>query len=279
MRRDVFSRSARRVHLCLVSAVVAATTMLSSDALAQDSIELAPGLAQGYLTRDQLPNSLALLPPPPVEGSAAMAADEAMSAASLALQDTARFDLARADADLNFPAAAGTFACALGVAISEEHTPRLYVLLRRSLTDAGLATYAAKKHYQRPRPFMANEAATCTPAYEKALRGDGSYPSGHTAIGWAWALILTEIAPRRADAILARGWAYGDSRIVCNVHWRQDVAAGRVIGAATVARLHANPEFLSDLNAAKDEVRAAMDRGSPPSRDCSAEAAALSHSR
>ena len=279
MRNGPFSSLSGRVHLCLVSAVLAATTVLSSDALAEDTEELARGLAEGYLARDELPNSLALLPPPPVEGSAAMAADEARSAASLALQDTERFDLARSDADLTFPAAAGIFACALGFAISEERTPRLYLLLRRSLTDAGLATYAAKNHYQRPRPFMANKAATCTPAYEEALRGNGSYPSGHTAIGWAWALILTEIAPSRTDAILARGLAYGDSRIVCNVHWGTDVSAGRVIGAATVARLRADPEFLSDLDAAKDEVRTAMAGGSPPSRDCSAEAAALSDSR
>ncbi len=30
--------------------------------------------------------------------------------------------------------------------------------------------------------------------------------------------------------------------------------AGRVLGAAVVARLHAEPEFLKDLDAAKDEI-------------------------
>ena len=46
---------------------------------------------------------------------------------------------------------------------------------------------------------MVNQMATCTPAEETMLREDGSYPSGHNAIGWAWALILAEIAPERAD--------------------------------------------------------------------------------
>ena len=47
---------------------------------------------------------------------------------------------------------------------------------------------------------------------------DGSCPSGHTDIGWGWALILSEIAPDRTDAILERDRAFGESRVVCNVH-------------------------------------------------------------
>ena len=104
---------------------------------------------------------------------------------------------------------------------------------------------------------------------------DGSYPSGHTAIGWAWALILTEIVPSRTDAILARGRAFGDSRLVCNVHWQSDVNEGRVMGASTVARLHADVGFRGDLDAAKTEYAVAVAKGLKPSRDCAAEAAAL----
>ena len=86
------------------------------------------------------------------------------------------------------------------------------------------------------------------------MRKDGSYPSGHTAFGWAWALILTEIAPERADVILARGRAFGESRMVCNVHWYSDVVAGRTIGAAAVARLHAEPEFRDAVAAGRFHV-------------------------
>ena len=43
---------------------------------------------------------------------------------------------------------------------------------------------------------------------------DGSSPCGHTAIGWAWALTLSEISPERADSILARGRAFGESRVI-----------------------------------------------------------------
>jgi acid phosphatase (class A) len=43
--------------------------------------------------------------------------------------------------------------------------------------------------------------------------------------------------------------------MVCNAHWHSDVAAGRTMGAATVARLHANEGFLVDLEAAKQEIQ------------------------
>ena len=62
-----------------------------------------------------------------------------------------------------------------------------------------------------------------------------------SAVGWGWALVLTELVPARADAILQRGREFGYSRVVCNVHWQSDVEAGRTMAAATVARLHADP--------------------------------------
>ena len=91
---------------------------------------------------------------------------------------------------------------------------------------------------------------------EEALGKDGSYPSGHTAIGWAWALILMEVYPEQADVIMERGLQFGISRNVCNVHWHSDVVAGRMMGAAAVAKLHANADFIIDLKVAKEEIKA-----------------------
>ena len=238
--------------------------------------EVRPGILKGYLSSNTLPNSLKLVHEAPEPGSAAQKYDDAVSENYLRLQGTARWRLAKQDADLSFPNAAKTFSCALGVPINEKATPHLYLLLRRTLADAGLSTYTAKNHYQRIRPFVLNKKPICTPEEEKALRKDGSYPSGHTAIGWAWALILAEIAPERADAILARGRAYGESRIVCNVHWHSDVAEGRFMGAAAVAKLHADPQFMSDLASAKKEVEALRAKGARPNGDCRFENDALS---
>ena len=216
--------------------------------------EVRPGVLSGYLTARELPNSLALLPVPPEEGSAAFAVDQEMSRISLKEDDSLRWKQAMQDAELMFPEALLAFSDILDVPVSEEQTPYLNLILRRSLTDAGLSTYMAKNHYKRERPFMMNDLATCDPESEEYLRTDGSYPSGHTAIGWTWALILCEVFPEHATAILDRGREFGESRIVCNVHWQSDVNEGRFMGASTVACLHANQTFLADLRAAKSEV-------------------------
>ena len=265
-------------------ALIVLTSGLTATAGARLSAQPAPAVApppaslsvvSGYMPPGGAPSSLTLLPPPPAPGSAAQTRDDAVAKDAVALRGTPRWDLATQDADLRFPTAAGTFSCAVGVAISETDTPRLYGLLRRSLSDVGLSTYPTKTRYQRPRPFAVNGAPICSPAVEAGLRRDGAYPSGHVAIGWGWALILTEVAPDRADAILARGRAFGQSRVVCNVHWISDTEEGRTMGAATVAKLHAQAAFRADVEAARAEVAAARARGLPPSRDCAREAAQM----
>ncbi len=235
--------------------------------------ELRPGVPAGYLGK-ALPDSLALLPAPPARGTPAFARDQAVSRASQKLKAGPRYALASRDADLRFPHAASTFACALGVPISQQDSPRLYLLLQRSMVDAGLATYAAKDHYNRVRPFVFYKEKTCFPPDEAALRTDGSYPSGHTAIGWAWALLLSELSPARADAVLARGRAFGENRLICNAHWQSDVLQGRAVAAGAVAVLHANPQFSADMAAARAEIDALRGNG-VEAQDCAAEATAL----
>jgi acid phosphatase (class A) len=250
-RRRVLLHAAAGI---LTALLVAACGSYESETVPAAVEEIAPGLLEGYLAPEDLPNSFELVPPPPAEGSAAFALDEERSREYLALRGTPRWKQAARDANLHFPEAVEAFSGVVGIPITEEATPHLYMLLRRSLTDAGLSTYKAKNHYSRARPFMLNGEPICTPEDREALTTDGSYPSGHTAIGWAWALILCEIFPGKADAILARGRAFGESRMVCNVHWQSDVNEGRFMGAATVARLHANAEFTADLERAKREA-------------------------
>lgn len=240
-----------------------------------DAAPIAQGKMQGYLPSGSLPDTVALIPPPPAAGSTAFALDQETSRASFPLRDSARWTLAVQDADLSFPAAAESFSCALNTRITEQETPHLFRLLRRTLADAGGAVFRPKETYQRPRPFMVNGERICTPDYEQRLRKSGSYPSGHTTAGWTWALILSEIAPEQADAVLVRGRAFGQSRIMCNVHWLSDVNEGRTVAAAVVARLHADPAFRADLEAAKAELAAAHAKGLLPVRDCRAEAEAL----
>lgn len=271
----VLAATARGVIAC---AAMAGALLPVNGAEAQSTAvpEIRPGLLRGYLSSEALPNSRALIPPPPAAGTAALALDEETSRISAELRGTPRWSLAAEDADLSFPQAAGTFTCALNAPITDLGTPHLYMLLLRSSADAGLSTYTAKDYYRRTRPFVAHNQPTCTPGDEPQLRDAGSYPSGHTAIGWAWALILSEVAPDQTDAILARGRAFGESRVICNVHWESDVIEGRFMGAAAVARLHSSSAFLSDLDAAKAELAAVRAKGLKPTRNCLAEATELS---
>ena len=231
-----------------------------------------PGYVIGYLKPAELPESQARLPPPPAAASAALAADEDAYRSTRKLRDTPRWALAAKDADLGFPKAAETFSCVLAMPVSEEATPHLNMLLRRVRADASRANDKAKDYYKRRRPFTVHGDPSCTP--REKLKDD-SYPSGHSSIGWAWALVLAEIAPDRGNAILARGLAFGQSRIVCGVHWKSDVEAGRVIGASVVSRLHADPVFTAQSAAARKEIEGARAAGLKSPLDCAAEAQAL----
>jgi acid phosphatase (class A) len=259
----------------LVLACIAITAGCASIERQSESFAV-PERSPGYLSSEVLPNSEAFIPPPPAAGSVALSLDEAVSRDSLALRDSSRWMLAAEDANLMFPRAAGAFSCALNAPITEQDTPHLLMLMLRTPTDASLSAFGAKNKYMRTRPFVVKKERTCSPDDEGYMMKSGSYPSGHSAIGWTWALILSEISPEQADAILARGRAFGQSRVICNVHWQSDVIEGFFVGAAIVARLHADAVFRADIETAKTELSAVRAKGLKPTRDCKAEADALS---
>jgi len=220
----------------------------------------APGRPSGYLARPV--DGLSIIGGPPAAGSPDLAADEATIEATRAVLDTPRGAQAVEDVKLVEPGAFRSWSCAAGVEISPQTTPVLHRLLIRSLIDAGTATNPAKDHYKRARPFIGNQRRICVAP--ESLRGSASYPSGHSSVGFAWGLILAEVVPARADALLTRGREFGDSRVICGVHYPSDVQAGRILGASTVARLHSEPAFIADLEAAKAEAASA-----PSPTDCS----------
>jgi acid phosphatase (class A) len=269
---DVALRRVAITLLCLMT--IAACASVEAPIKPAPMAEARQGRLPGYLSPGALPSSLALLRPPPVQGSTAFSLDDEIYRKTRALRDTPRWALAKEDADMGFPQAAAVFSCALNAPITEEDTPHLLILMRRAMSDAVQSTFPAKNHFKRPRPFSVKKEPSCTPDWENRMRDD-SYPSGHAALGWAWALILCEIDPEHTDVILSRGLSLGESRVICGVHWQSDVTAGYLVGAATVARLHADPAFRADLEAAKAELAAVRAKGLKPTRDCEAEAATL----
>ena len=220
-----------------------------------------------------LPLGETLVGAPPAAGSTAMTRDERLSVAGVALYNTPRFKLAAADANLGTDGVNTAFSCTAGVAISDATTPAIMHLLRRADADFGTSTSGVKALYNRARPFTVNNRPTCAPESEEALRHNGSYPSGHSAIGYGAGLLLAAVFPDKAAALTRRGIEFGESRRVCNVHWESDVEAGRDFAAATFARLQSNPTFREDLAKAQAEAKGALPRPDPAT--CAGEAAAL----
>lgn len=232
-------------------------------------------IGQGYLEPADLPDAMQFTPPAPARGSLSEKRDIAASKAALKHHGKERWDLATSDADLFSPKATGALSCAVGFEISPEATPKLDALMRKTMPTLGLSTSLVKRKYQRKRPFLTNSKPQCTPEFEKLLRQDGSYPSGHAAVGYGWSLILAGLVPERSAQLVTRGRAFADSRRYCNVHWLSDTEEGMAIGAAVVARLQASSTFQADLASARQELAQESVKARKPTRDCAAEAMAL----
>jgi acid phosphatase (class A) len=203
-----------------------------------------------------------------------MKSDEQARTSALQLRGKARFALAAADASRDQAATATAFECAFGVEISAQRTPALYDLLAKIRLDVRAASYPAKSHFNRPRPFVVHNTHACYPGDEQNVRNDGSYPSARGAVGWAYARVLSELNPTRSAQILQRGRDFGQSRVICDEEWLSDVDAGRIIADATMRLIHEKPAFRWDFAAAQSETTAALKSGPKPP-NCQAEALAL----
>ena len=209
-----------------------------------------------FLLEGDVPNSYLLLPPPPDGASITFLNDQARYTWGKTMRNTPRGDQAVTDARVEGNGVPEAFSEAFGVDICQDETPEILKLVIGMREDAGdLGTREAKNYYNRQRPFSFYEEDTCNPEQQQELSTNGSYPSGHTSIGWATALVLAEINPERQNEILKRGYEMGESRVICGYHFQSDVDAGRITGAVTVARLHADPAFQKQLEKAKTEFK------------------------
>jgi acid phosphatase (class A) len=229
-------------------------------------------VAQGYLPPNRLPDAARLIGTPPPEGSGTKTGDVATYEATRLLQGGERWTLATHDAVFGADAMLQDFSCALGLGLAPAKAPALRRLLDRLAADAEATERAAKKTFRRPRPFVENGGPICTEG-DDYLRKSYSYPSGHSTYGWVVALVLADLAPDRAEPVFSRAKVYGESRVVCGVHYESDVEAGRMTAALLYATLKAEASFRRDLASARAELRRLrVHPAQPPLDQCRLEA-------
>ena len=233
--------------------------LLSAFALSVASLSAQKTLLKGaehYFTPEQMPNMLKWLPAPPAEGSAAFAYDQAQYQwGKEQRKDKARAEMAIAHASIDPAKICEHFSEAMGITISKENTPAIYRVFVNGMETANDISIIPKKHYNRQRPFVRYGEPTIVPKAEKALSKNGSYPSGHTIIGFSGALLLSEINPDAANELIKIGYECGQSRIISGFHWQSDVTAARLAAAVAVAKLHTSKQFEKDMRRAKREFK------------------------
>lgn len=260
----------RQSHILARHLVIAATCVmvLGTAAAAADKPK------QGYLPSGSF-DIRAVLPAAPVPGDPRYDADRAIFKATRSMIGTPRWDMATNDVKTGTADMMADFSCAIGVVLTPQNAPRLKALVETAGRDTGTSSSIAKEHFKRLRPFQIDDGTICQA--KEDLAGNYDYPSGHTTWGWTWAQILADLAPDRATAILARGRAYGESRIVCGAHNASAVQYGYMTAAATLAAVRANPKYQTDLAAARKELTALRKTSAAPaSTTCQAEAALVS---
>lgn len=209
-----------------------------------------------YFTQAELPNMVNFLPPPPEFESARFAADETQYLWGIRQrQDEERAAMAIRDAVYGMQTIIQEFCPILGLEITKDDTPELYTLLQDVGATCDSISNRAKEEYMRTRPFVYYNQQTLVPEQEESHINNGSYPSGHTVLGWTMALLLSDINPAVADQLLARGYEYGQSRVIAGYHWQSDVDAGRLGGSVLYAKLQGNERFRDQLAKAQQEFR------------------------
>ena len=221
-------------------------------------------ISGGFLTAQTRPDAFATIPPAPKEGEARNDVDWKIFRDTRVLEGSDRWKLAQSDNSYLPKDLMADFSCAVGANLTPQNAPTLAGILARTTFDAGAAAEGAKQIYKRTRPYLHNTPNNICIEKAEGLSKSFDYPSGHASLGWTAGLVMAQLAPDRASAVLARGRAYGESRVVCGVHNMSAIEAGRTNAAGVFAALQSSSEFTAAMAKARGEVDAARASGAKP---------------
>ena len=213
--------------------------------------------AQGfepYIPENEMPDVVKVLPAPPADPSSAFDYDILRYMwGKEQRKDPARLEMAVRDAIWSMDTTLVILGEPFGLKISKEDTPAVYEVLTRGITTIENIRFRPKAHYFRTRPFAYFGEPSIFPQDDEWLAKEGSYPSGHTIRAWACALLMAQINPEAAEAVFARAWLSGESRVISGCHWQSDVDASRPVAGIGYSRLQTSPEFQRDMARARVE--------------------------
>jgi acid phosphatase (class A) len=69
---------------------------------------------------------------------------------------------------------------------------------------------------------------------------------------------LSNMLPEKRAAIMARAWEFGHNRVVGGIHYPSDIEMGRIAGTVIAQTISTHPDFKTELEGAKAELRAAL---------------------
>lgn len=176
------------------------------------------------------------------------------------------------------------FANVMGPKFTPENIPGAAAFIRKVGRETAAQVNLVKDCWERPRPFVVSHdvhppgtmaqdmaikpgapekntaphdpASPCRPVEMPAF--SYSYPSGNANFGTTTAILLAAMVPEKRAEIFARGWEYGENRLVAGVHFPSDIESGRISATAMVAVMMQNSAFKNDFATAKAELRTAL---------------------
>ncbi len=199
-----------------------------------------------------------LLPQPPCESC-----DETKAELSelLELQKSRSPEQSKHAGD-DFERSVGRFLSGAGISFDAAKLAECEPLFLKWRKEGKEIVDAAKNAFCRDRPYTRSNSGLRP--LKQALPDDSySYPSGHSAYGATLGTLLSQMLPEKKSEIYGRINDYARSRMVAGVHYRSDVEAGKLIGAAIATELFARDQSAREFANAKACVRSATGFSNP----------------